>query len=137
MVLHLLRVRYAGGHWIVRLVGAEADLEEWEEMKMANEKTLIYKEDLLNTVLDHFGMDLAYYGKDLQFCQEAIDMAPAVDAVEVVRCKDCKHCKLCYPEKQIDKEATPGWYCKEHKSYRKPDDFCSYGERKDNEKKAD
>ena len=49
----------------------------------------------------------------------------------VVFCKECKNCKLCYPEKQIDKEPTQGWYCKEHKSYRKPDDFCSYGERRD------
>lgn len=51
---------------------------------MADKKQLIYKEDLLETVLNHFGCDLVYYGKDLQFCQEAIDMAPAVDAVEVV-----------------------------------------------------
>ena len=55
------------------------------------------------------------------------------DAVIVVRCKNCKKCKLCYPEKQIGKEATPGWYCKEHKSYRRPDDFCSYGERREGE----
>ena len=60
----------------------------------------------------------------------AIAGQPTVDAVEVVRCKDCNSCKLCYPEKQIDKEATPGWYCKKHKSYRRQDDFCSYGERK-------
>ncbi len=44
----------------------------------------------------------------------------AADAVEVVRCKDCTHfdgkwfCKIC---------GVPS---------RKPDDFCSYGERKDN-----
>lgn len=48
---------------------------------------------------------------------EDIDNAPTVDAVEVVRCKDCKHefggsCILCGFQK------------------RKPDDFCSYGERK-------
>ena len=46
-----------------------------------------------------------------------IDNAPTVDAVPVVRCKDCKHefggsCILCGFQK------------------RKPDDFCSYGERK-------
>lgn len=56
-----------------------------------------------------------------------------VDAVEVVRCKNCKSCQICYPEKQIGKEATPGWYCKEHKRYRSPDDFCSYGERREGE----
>ena len=49
-----------------------------------------------------------------------------------VRCGECKSCMFCYPEKQIGKEPTPGWYCKEQKSYRRPDDFCSYGERKDN-----
>lgn len=48
---------------------------------MENEKTLIYKEDLLNTVLYHFGIGLAYLGEDLQFCQEAIELAPTVDAV--------------------------------------------------------
>lgn len=47
-----------------------------------------------------------------------IDNAPTVDAVPVVRCKDCKHefggsCIICGFQK------------------RKPDDFCSYGERKD------
>lgn len=43
---------------------------------------------------------------------------PTVDAVPVVRCKDCKHefggsCIICGFQK------------------RKPDDFCSYGERKE------
>ncbi len=47
-----------------------------------------------------------------------------------VRCEECKSCMFCYPEKQIGKEPTPGWYCKEQKSYRRPDDFCSYGERR-------
>ena len=49
---------------------------------------------------------------------EDIDNAPTVDAVPVVRCKDCKHefggsCIICGFQK------------------RKPEDFCSYGERKD------
>ena len=49
---------------------------------------------------------------------------PAVDAVEVVRCKDCKHCD---PE---------NYHCDHPMGTaaplrRKPDDFCSYGERKE------
>lgn len=45
-------------------------------------------------------------------------IATTVDAVPVVRCKDCKHefggsCIICGFQK------------------RKPEDFCSYGERKD------
>ena len=65
-----------------------------------------------------------------------IDDAPAVDAVEVVRCKDCRYAKdmlplanamayqmgVCTVRKEDGIEFTV-W---EH-------DFCSYGERKDNE----
>jgi hypothetical protein len=55
----------------------------------------------------------------------------AEDIVKVVRCKDCKR----YVE---NKEAFVT-YCKRglRDVYAKPDDFCSYGERKDNERKAD
>ena len=48
-----------------------------------------------------------------------VDAQPAADVAPVVRCKDCKHydiggsCIIC------------GFQS------RKPDDFCSYGERKD------
>ena len=50
--------------------------------------------------------------------------APTVDAVEVVRCGECKHCD---PETH---------HCDHHMGTvaplrRKPDDFCSYGERKE------
>ena len=57
-----------------------------------------------------------------------IDAIPRVDAVEVVRCKDCvnycgfEHCKngIC----DVDSVSKRAVY---------PDDFCSYGERKDND----
>ena len=53
----------------------------------------------------------------------AIEDAPTVDAVEVVRCKGCIH----YCLKQ------PGYgLCKDLAVLRKDDDFCSYGERKEN-----
>ena len=50
--------------------------------------------------------------------------APTVDAVEVVRCGECKHCD---PE---------NYHCDHSMSTaaplsRDPDDFCSYGERKE------
>ena len=53
-----------------------------------------------------------------------IEAAPIVDAVEVVRCMDCKHCD---PE---------NYHCDHPMGTaaplrRKPDDFCSYGERKE------
>ena len=59
------------------------------------------------------------------FCAlaDAVEESPTVDAVPVVRCKDCKHCD---PE---------NYYCDHAMSTaaplrRKPDDFCSYGERR-------
>ena len=53
--------------------------------------------------------------------------ARTVDAVEVVRCKDCKHydlgvCLKIYSNGNAHPEA---W------QPRRPEDFCSYGERKD------
>ena len=52
-----------------------------------------------------------------------IDSMPAADVAEVTRCRDCKYCD---PE---------NYHCDHPMSTaaplrRKPDDFCSYGERK-------
>ena len=57
-------------------------------------------------------------------CLYEIDIAPTVDAVPVVRCRECKHCD---PE---------NYHCDHPMGTaaplrRKPDDFCSYGERKE------
>ena len=73
-----------------------------------------------------------HYTRGFEEAVDKVEDQPTVDAVEVVRCRDCKHCMMCYPLKEIGKEAVQAWYCKDLKSYRKPDDFCSYGERKYN-----
>ena len=57
-------------------------------------------------------------------CLAEIEAAQTVDAVPVVFCRDCKHCD---PE---------NYHCDHPMSTaaplkRKPDDFCSYGERKE------
>lgn len=58
---------------------------------------------------------------------ESIDAAPTVDSVPVVRCRECKHCG---PENyHCDHPMGTAAPLK-----RKPDDFCSYGERKDVDK---
>ena len=56
-----------------------------------------------------------------------IERAPTVDAVAVTRCKDCKHydlgvCLKIYSDGNAQKDS---W------QFRNPDDFCSYGKRKD------
>lgn len=66
-------------------------------------------------------------GEVLDFIEEQ----PTVDAVQVVRCRDCKHYKrgevlceeLCWVEKTVSG----------NKYLRRPDDFCSRGERRDND----
>ena len=62
-----------------------------------------------------------------------IEDAPTVDAVVVTRCKDCKYYRnhpngLCYlhtEPKETERGYSGDAVCVE------PDDFCSYGERKD------
>ena len=54
---------------------------------------------------------------------------PTVDAVPVVRCEDCMHydlgaCLKIYSDGNAQKDS---WQS------RNPDDFCSYGERKDSD----
>lgn len=57
-----------------------------------------------------------------------IEKAPTVDAIVVTRCKDCIHCT-----RTTDRDGSGlfcaiwgrGWHRVQ------PDDFCSYGERKD------
>ena len=58
-----------------------------------------------------------------------VNAAPTVDAEVVVRCRDCKHydlgvCLKIYSDGNAHPEA---WQS------RRPEDFCSYGERKDDE----
>lgn len=63
----------------------------------------------------------------IESVMEYVEHLPAADVVPVVRCKDCKHydvgvCLKIYSDGNVHPEA---WQS------RKPDDFCSYGERKD------
>lgn len=73
------------------------------------------------------------YVYDTNAILDSIDSQPTVDAVEVTRCRDCKYyCQdkingeICrHPELDFDIE------CYDHWINTKPDDFCSYGERKE------
>lgn len=90
---------------------------------MANEKRLIYAEDALEAEFSIEADGAIGFVVD----SEVIRRLPTVDAVEVVRCKDCKYfgtphgipvCGCFY-----------GLGLPDHSG----DDFCSYGERKENE----
>ena len=63
-------------------------------------------------------------GKSLEIAyallKKKVEDAPTVDAVVVTRCKDCR---------SYNKPKT-GW-CEVHLDRENPDDYCSYGKRKD------
>lgn len=84
---------------------------------------LIDKDDLWEQLND----EPWFYNVDRdEIALPIVDAAPTVDAEVVVRCKDCKHydmgvCLKIYSDGNAHPEA---WQS------RKPEDFCSYGERK-------
>ena len=59
--------------------------------------------------------------------QDALASVPTVDAVEVVRCKDCKYFRKGKPFSHECKKVGGGMF------YPNPNDFCSYGERREGE----
>ena len=70
------------------------------------------------------GNKKAIYREAILAVRSILHSAKTIDAVPVVRCRDCKHCD---PENH---------HCDHPMSTsaplsRKPDDFCSYGERKE------
>lgn len=98
---------------------------------MANEKRLIDAKAFRKELCD----ERNYPGRSEEF-MIAIDVAiadlvdaPTVDAVEVVRCRDCKRCF----KHTTKRNRQHMWICMRNDTdvYVRPDDFCSYGERKD------
>ena len=88
--------------------------------------------DIFESVLDFADSDVCEespdgdcdFGFSRENIRELLRDIPAVDAVHVVRCRECNHCD---PE---------NYHCDHPMSTaaplrRKPDDFCSYGERKE------
>jgi hypothetical protein len=74
-------------------------------------------------------------GLDWAF-REDIEKLPTIDAVEVVRCKDCKHyVQFLQDNKECRCTIFSGCYDRPYPT--EPNDFCSYGERRTNERKAD
>lgn len=55
---------------------------------------------------------------------------PAADVVEVVRCEDCQNWK-----RNVGLTDSPNGHCFEHDIDTNGRDFCSYGERKDNDER--
>lgn len=90
---------------MARLIDADAFLKD------------ILTSGIGKTIIEYSESDIAYM----------IRKRPTVDAVEVVRCKDCKHRGTDYCIFHIKGEPAD-----EELLGKLDNDFCSYGERKDN-----
>ena len=66
-------------------------------------------------------------GDESSMAERVIDSQPTVDAVPVVRCEKCIHYEMGVCLKIYDDGAASSYAWQG----RKPDDFCSYGERKE------
>ena len=80
-------------------------------------------DELLNRLPD----DLPYKAS----VKRVLTQAPDADVVEVVRCKDCKHYfdGCCYVSTRTNK----GCYPRVNVHSCRENDFCSYGERKEDD----
>lgn len=63
-----------------------------------------------------------------QYLKKMINELPSVEAVEVVRCKDCVFCHYNSSNETYKCSTMNGMY-----RTVEPNEFCSYGERKDND----
>ena len=90
---------------------------------MATEKRLIDANELIEALpIVTEDRKITLYGAVADF-MIMISAMPTVDAVEVVRCADCKYWCEDTLSCTIGNHYDDNWYA---------EDFCSYGERKDN-----
>lgn len=79
-------------------------------------------EQLRTIMTRYFAQGRVEVAKDYNWAITVLDSAPAADVAEVVRCKYCAY---------LGAPLSAGYYdCKKYMlPYCRPDDFCSYGER--------
>lgn len=93
---------------------------------MPNESRLI---DINPIIRNLTAMKSMYDAIALDGMIKALDEAPTVDAVEVVRCKDCVY----WGQDACSSTGDDESFCTNPDgldNFVHPDDFCSYGERK-------
>lgn len=84
-------------------------------MRLIDADAIVYTHEIARSLED------GHNWNELCVTQDDIEDTPTIDAVEVVRCKDCKH---------YEENDGCGWLDYDYVTMMKPEDFCSYGERK-------
>lgn len=93
---------------------------------ISREKLLLALKKWQNTLIEDYGKNDEYV-KCLESVLTGIEKAPAADVWPVVLCRDCLHyemgaCLKIYDDGAANKDA---W------QERKPEDFCSYSEKRE------
>lgn len=106
---------------------------EWETELTRKEREMkgyIERKALIDKIFPIGLVDDGRYALPAKAVKTAIDNAPVADVVEVVRCKDCKHYSCERSINHHECNIFNGAY--ETVGYpTMPDDYCSYGERKE------
>ena len=90
---------------------------------------LIDADELMELYADSKDFSIAMCNVPIPIIRQNILDMPTIDAVPVVRCKDCKHYSRPF---EWPPEYTKGKCMVEVMERRvHPDDYCSYGEKKD------
>ena len=82
----------------------------------------------LNEAFDELGGESGAYAEAYEDAANMLKEMPAADVAPVVRCKDCQNWK-----QNVGFTGSPNGHCFEHDIDTNGCDFCSYGERKDND----
>lgn len=110
-----------------RFSATPASQEKWEETAFVRDQTLVSLVTELTELNDDNLAQAVLESNDVQWCLSELRDYLYHDMVEVVRCKGRKHydmgvCLKIYSDGNVHSAA---WQS------RRPDDFCSYGERKE------
>jgi len=92
---------------------------------------LIDADDLKDLMFVAF---MSYERGFINMLENIINDCPTIDAIEVVRCKDCKYGAQGYIQNKDNSTTLLDEYlCIKHNKIVEPDDFCSYGERRESD----
>ena len=87
---------------------------------------------LINAYSAKEALEYTLAGDSASMAEHVIDSQPTVDAVPVVRCWECKYSRINHLMKKDILSCENIDVCGEEYLFeRNPNDFCSYGERKE------
>jgi hypothetical protein len=88
----------------------------------------IEREAAIKTIENDCPEAVYYTKRDAIDCIEA---QPTADVVEVVRCEHCKYAEYCYADVFDCRCPNAPWASDEYSILTNANDFCSYGERRE------